>query len=509
MDNKKKYTQMLALTTVIAFLDYVYLNFFSTNAIGIIIVYLVFIANMATIFFNLKKGFLFAIATALLFPAHHRSVFFIDIADEVVDFYSIFTVKLVSFSLMQLIFLFLLTKSLYLLFLEKVVEKKQKLRNIPFDKILFAYLLVYLLIVTGSIITAIFYHGEFDIRQFVGDQNQFIIVFMSYAVLQIIVKSLKDLDNIFFFLLSVTVIIGIRSILLIATDVLNGVINLNFYCNQYISIPILFSFLIFMKQLKISLLIKSLIIFLIITASIDAGRTTMILIFLSFIGYMIVSIAQKSDFKVKVAVFVRLLVSIVMVIGSFLFAIFMFNEKLFGFFIYKFSFFSNEVASDEISSSPLVRVFEFKNIYSEELQNPIRFLIGKGFGGAFTYKIFPIPFELFESDYSKEELASNVFFKPHEFINFCLLKGGVIYLGFTIYLFYFAVVNGFKFLQQLYKSPDKTGFQALVFCFFAAFFLINSYWLPALSIVLGFCLFAISFYKNMDKSFVHLQPENT
>ena len=117
-----------------------------------------------------------------------------------------------------------------------------------------------------------------------------------------------------------------------------------------------------MKQLKISLLIKSLIIFLIITASIDAGRTTMILIFLSFIGYMIVSIAQKSDFKVKVAVFVRLLVSIVMVIGSFLFAIFMFNEKLFGFFIYKFSFFSNEVASDEISSSPLVRVFEFKNI---------------------------------------------------------------------------------------------------------------------------------------------------
>jgi len=97
----------------------------------------------------------------------------------------------------------------------------------------------------------------------------------------------------------------------------------------------------------------------------------------------------------------------------------------------------------EISKSPLVRIIEFNNIINN--MDSWR-IFGYGLGGNFTDTFMSFP-KLDKYDFSDMEIRNSVFFAPHN-INLGLLKYGLIYVFFSIYLFV-------KVLQIYYKSSKN------------------------------------------------------
>ena len=93
-----------------------------------------------------------------------------------------------------------------------------------------------------------------------------------------------------------------------------------------------------------------------------------------------------------------------------------------------------------VEESQPVRIYEFKNILAENYDLGILGLFfGKGAGGYFTYTHYSAPLQLGLNAYSENQLNQGIFFSPHTFINYWLLKGGIAglvwYLVGIIYAF--------------------------------------------------------------------------
>jgi hypothetical protein len=89
-----------------------------------------------------------------------------------------------------------------------------------------------------------------------------------------------------------------------------------------------------------------------------------------------------------------------------------------------------------IPHSPQVRVIELINILSYPWYNIV---FGHGIGGSFTDTYFPFNKYLGSWDFSHFEITTRVFFNPHN-IAFALLKLGLMWWGFVVYLFYKSVL---------------------------------------------------------------------
>lgn len=109
--------------------------------------------------------------------------------------------------------------------------------------------------------------------------------------------------------------------------------------------------------------------------------------------------------------------------------IYFFNERLFSFILWKLTFFRGE-----ISDSGLVRIYEFYNIVAEGLANPLYLLFGKGVTGYFTFDTHPLPLRIVLDlkSYSLEEVTTGKIYHPHFFVNYLLLKYGLV--GLTVYV---------------------------------------------------------------------------
>lgn len=82
------------------------------------------------------------------------------------------------------------------------------------------------------------------------------------------------------------------------------------------------------------------------------------------------------------------------------------------------------------SHSTLIRVYEFKNIHAE-LKQERNLILGKGPGGHFTDRIHPFPIHLRDADYSKTQIATRQFTKPHGLLQRLILTLG--YGGMAIF----------------------------------------------------------------------------
>lgn len=116
-----------------------------------------------------------------------------------------------------------------------------------------------------------------------------------------------------------------------------------------------------------------------------------------------------------------------------------------------------------IAPSPRIRVLEFMNILYELRENPAGLIVGKGIGGSFTDKYYPIPFTL--GAYSEDQWSSHEFYRVHETLNFVLLKFGI--LGIVFLLFFVIWL-----LRKLhYELSGETAFLYVVLTFGVLFML--------------------------------------
>lgn len=139
--------------------------------------------------------------------------------------------------------------------------------------------------------------------------------------------------------------------------------------------------------------------------------------------------------------------------------VFLFNERLFDFILWKLTFFTGE-----ISGSGMVRVYEFKNILAEAINNPPYLLFGKGLTGFFTFSEYPLPADIVLDlkSYTQQEISSGRIYHPHFFTNFILLKYGL--LGLLIYVA--MVLDYFRYGMRGIRSGSPHAGQALHLRFF-------------------------------------------
>jgi hypothetical protein len=171
------------------------------------------------------------------------------------------------------------------------------------------------------------------------------------------------------------------------------------------------------------------------------------------------------------------------------------NMDAFQFLMYKIRFFTTEIWSSKISSSPSIRIFEYKNIVHEISSNFLCLIFGNGFGGSFNMNKFVPDVELSSAAFSYDQLNSGIFFRPHTFINFCLLKGGLSFLIMYSISCFFLFLNSYFLL----KNKDQKIQMFAFYCLFFSIFSFSMFWQPSIIFLFGI-LVIISIHFNSEKN---------
>ena len=154
------------------------------------------------------------------------------------------------------------------------------------------------------------------------------------------------------------------------------------------------------------------------------------------------------------------------------------HSYIFDFIFFKFDFFISLALGEISSNSVLMRFVEFQNIMAFYISNTDALIWGRGLGSYFTFSEFPPVRALEINDFSISEISSGLFYKPHHFINFLLLKGGLIGLSLYIIFCLRFLVMGLKIVKHGNINEKILGY----YLFFFSIYCLNMYWQPTLII---------------------------
>ncbi|MDC1089803.1 hypothetical protein OAQ01_00045 [Emcibacteraceae bacterium] len=338
------------------------------------------------------------------------------------------------------------------------------------------------------------FRSHLDFSLMLSDMRFFIITFTS--IITLIVVSQIDGNRKFVYSIACVLFLsgfanGFEGVAAFVFDVATKSLKLSIGTQPYLLLPIFFALLYTLQGQK-----NILKLFLLMCVFVGAFRfsrgemifSTLLILMSFFVTYIIEknSVEKYKKITLTITFFIALLGIGTLVLSSF-------NDRLLGFVFYKLNFFTNELASGNISASPGVRLYELINISNDGSSNIFQMLFGKGFGGYFIFDNPVIPYPLNDSDYSISQLLSGYYYKPHTFFNFLLLKGGIIvllfYVGNTIWIFYRGII-----LLKRHHEIDIV-FVVLVFTYMSIYFL-NMFWQPNVMLFLSVSYFV---YNALDE----------
>ena len=384
-----------------------------------------------------------------------------------IEYYNIHTTSILglSGSLFTLLAIFVISLS-YLKGKSIVIDKKIQI------------LLWFLFFMILSTIYSLLFNWELplNLKYLISDLKPILALlvglhFGSYFSLnKINALKIQDIQNI-------GLILGIKTILLLFSDLFfDGRVLLEFNNQPYLLFPILFtSFIITGKH-------KALNVLIMFFGAFSISRSIIFFISICYF-YTLKFLIFSRNKGLKLLVLIPLILAF-----SFVFGIIEIPENILTFFFFKLKFFTEEIVSGDLSSSPGIRYFEFLNIVSDMSENIKEFFIGKGFGGFFEFTN-EIPNEINKNDYSIDQISIGKYYKPHTFINYTLLKGGLIYFSFYVWLILSLYLRGKKFVKE---NNATVGF----FLILLSFFSLNFYWKFEYMFLLGFLLNYNFYYEK-------------
>ncbi|HAE62212.1 MAG TPA: hypothetical protein DCG38_07780 [Eubacteriaceae bacterium] len=281
------------------------------------------------------------------------------------------------------------------------------------------------------------------------------------------------------------IISGLRAVLFLVSDYIRGSMSLQLGVEEVIFNPFVFACL---AERQIIDSRFKLVVFLVLSwlVILPTGRNTWILLIVNSVVLFVLFVCRMKPSTILVRkqvihrftsfVVIALLVFIIMGILS---------PNLCRFILFKLSFF-RELFTGNLTSSPLTRIYEFKNISAENYDlGLVGVLFGKGAGGYFTFAHYLPPFELDISAYSSEELSIGIFFNPHDFVNVWLLKGGLIGLGWYIVTILCIFLLSLREARLMINAGVKYNI-ALWLLFFCPVALLHAVWKPNIAFLFGF-----------------------
>jgi len=479
---------------LLALLTAYYTDVVAYTKVGFLICFIISFGIILYYIFSPQKAILLLLIILFTFPVYPRDILTIysDLQiNKDIEFYSIVYSRFLGFALIQWIVLGLLFISLVKILIRFKIDRK-------FFKILYPILGVWSIIYVGTAFNLID-RDYFLLKEFISDQRYFIILITTTLITIVLNSDFKYKFQYYFIpkfvkiLIFIGLIVGLRFIIFIVSDFINQDLKFYFSTQPYLLLPVFLSLVYTNPKTRYFP-----IYMLIFMGTFNASRGDIIFMILDF--FLAIAIAIITFYK-KTTILKLKRVSIYLV-SIFLFTalpvllIYLYLPKVYDFLLLKLKFFTEGLGKGDFSHSTLVRIYEFKNIVSENTGNIISFFFGKGFGGYFKYSHYPLPFELNISDYTLYELNHRVYFHPHTFINYTLLKGGLIFFIFYIGISTYIFKKGFSLLNTKDIYIKFLG----SFSIFYAIYSLNSFWLPHYLVFTGILLgILININKELSK----------
>jgi len=294
-----------------------------------------------------------------------------------------------------------------------------------------------------------------------SDTRLFIIPLLTYFTLRSIFKNMNiNYKRLVGLITQIAVIKSSSVIIAVIYDFIYLTPKLTINTLPQIYIPIFFAIVFSYRNISIIKVVYTNILFFCVMRF---SRGDIIFFLLDILLLIYINIRMKIK-KVAINGILNLSILILALIGVFSYIMIEINPKLFSFVMWKIR---TLVDNDGSSVSAGLRIIEFRNIISYDFT---RILVGHGLGGYFEFHWFKPQHQLNLSDYSQYQLYEQKFFKPHTFINYMLLKHGII--GLVVYL---SMV--FDFFRKAVRLSDNFLFLKCLCVAFAPFAL-NIYWQP-------------------------------
>lgn len=435
---------------------------------------------------NFRIGLLSSLIVLFTTPSYPRDILNIYSSLRDTNEMQYFSLKYMSvggFTLVQWVFVILFVISVMKLIRQNVSVKMGV--TIGYLKMLVTLMLI---LTCGTFLSFLFQRHLY-FREIASDYRFPVLSMFGIFIAVEYKERMKNIENavrsLVYTMLYIVIITGLKNICFLIDDRISNVTKLSFSSPIYLNFPVLLAFLAVRNSIGISQINALIIVLLGVLSIFPEGRGDYITYFLALLAsYYLVSKFGKTE---KYSYLRNILAFLVIFIFMTVFVIFT-NEEFAGFIINKLSFFFVELINGNYSESPVVRIYELKNILAEAGDSIYGVVIGQGAGGYFEFKSYELPFQLQIADYTKFELANNKYFHPHLFFNYWLLKGGAISLWIYIYI-YFAM---FKVSAKGLSRGLYTNARGKMFCYFAAISapiaLIQAYWQPDYILFYSFIL---------------------
>jgi len=265
--------------------------------------------------------------------------------------------------------------------------------------------------------------------------------------------------------------LSMQLLLTLLNDFYQGELRFLFNTSPHVILPFFFTWILSNKYFGTSVGLYSLV------GGFKIARGEMLNIGISVammaLFFRKLTFRMSSNEKLSILMAVIKIGILVFVVVLFLFIWYPF---LLDFIAFKLSFFVNLLSGHIESSSVSMRITELQNIMSYYWNNTAALVWGRGFGGAFSFSEFPVGRALKINDFSIDQINSGLFYKPHHFFNFILLKSGIIGL-FLYSLFSYRFVSiGLKIIRLGNTDERILGH----YLFFFSLYSLNMYWQPML-----------------------------
>lgn len=476
-----------------------YIDYLSKSSIGVYISIIMLLCFFALLIYDFRVAIFSFLFISLITPQFSRSLIYEVVEsnnDSVFGFYSFHSTSLFGFSLP---ILFIVVAGLVSIF--KMLKNNIKFFSISLKEPLVWYLLILTLMLLSTFINVL--NGrENGVRDIVSDSRLLLIWLSGLFTYKYLLKT-YGLNEIIFNLYKVItwaiVIIGLRVVIFAFFDSINGVKTFDFSTQPYVAYPLIFAIIFTFNKSKL----KTVFLLVSLLAAFSLKRSDLAFVVLLFFAYFIAGLQSRNRVYQKQSIkSVGYIVSLIIFMFGFLFY---FSESAFNFLTYKLNFFTTEIWSGQLSNSALVRSLEFENIFHYSSEKLYPFIFGAGLGGYFNFDYTSMPSFIGVSDYSAPEIYNNHFTKPHTFLNYIFLKGGLSYLLFYLTSIATLFIYSFRSLRfiGLYNLRIPLEFLFIIFFFIGySIFSLNMFWQPIHSFLFIISLsIIIDFYKELKNEF--------
>jgi len=471
---------------LVAFFFFIYTDYMGYSKIGLIISILLVVSILFLSLFKFSSALSLTLYVIFLSARVPRNLTYIieelRIAKKL-EFYSIINSNIAGFSLAQWLFL-----SLGIIAFLNLIKNKAKFTLEKSIKQLFIILIfVITSMYLATLLDTIFFRNVFDIRTFISDHRFFIILLSSLIIGLYYTKIERNyLQNLTRDLLFIGITSGFKTIFFVLNDCITKIFNVDFSSQPYLLLPLILA-IIFAFSKKYGFCKTILLSLLVFLGGFSITRGDLILFILDLVLFICILLILRGNINFKLYRIKIITVLLILLILLPPIVLYNLNKTAFIFLKFKINFFTKEIWSGKVSESPSLRIYEFKNIIAEagDLYYPL--LIGKGFGGYFTFTHYPADFKFGLFDYSKKELKSNTFFRPHTFINSFFLKGGLLLIFFYLSLIFYFFLLGINLLNRKDSNVILIGSLSIFFSPFA----LNMFWRPIYIFFFGILLIAL------------------